>query len=633
MKDILRTILAPSFTVGLPPFSLLSAISFSGNCIVQIENPFRLLQTARMENFTLHALTVELATILVGHRIGKIYQIGTTDLALDLRLRDGRLLIVSTDPKRLALYLTTRNVRQLAAETRTDTPFVALAKKYLGGARVEAVEGLGYDRVVRVSLFREAIPEESSERDETPETNQYFDLVIQLTGRSANVLILENNRVLASLRERQTEEEVYHEPAPPPDKIDYCPPEKLMALIEASEGDLIAAAQNNLIGFGLQYATEFAARAQQQTPEKALPELLEEIFSQPPQPAVYSAAPLDAMKRQIGGEEFTVQFAPIEMRHLQHLHCTQFPTINQAADACFTLLDERRNFLATRQQIESQLNTKLKKLQSLLKNLTRERDGFSKGETHQRYGELLLANLHQAEKIGGEFQVVDFYDPEQKTIGIPAANQGTAQEAAEHYFKLARKSRTGLQTINARLPVIESQIAELISQMEDVRNITQSSRLTELSLQTGIVRPQAKAEKSALPHKKAKEQKISGVRRYRSSDGYEIMVGRTSRDNDNLTLRIAKSFDYWFHAADYPGSHVVLRNPKRSPVPNRAILEAAQLAAKFSQANNDSGAKIAVNYCEKKFVTKPKGFGVGQVRLSSFKTILVEPAEAGERIL
>ncbi len=505
MKDILRTILAPP---SCRAFAVLPVdIGFSGNCIVQIENPFRLLQTARMENFTLHALTVELATILVGHRIGKIYQIGTTDLALDLRLRDGRLLIVSTDPKRLALYLTTRNVRQLAAETRTDTPFVALAKKYLGGARVEAVEGLGYDRVVRVSLFREAIPEESSERDETPETNQYFDLVIQLTGRSANVLILENNRVLASLRERQTEEEVYHEPAPPPDKIDYCPPEKLMALIEASEGDLIAAAQNNLIGFGLQYATEFAARAQQQTPEKALPELLEEIFSQPPQPAVYSAAPLDAMKRQIGGEEFTVQFAPIEMRHLQHLHCTQFPTINQAADACFTLLDERRNFLATRQQqIESQLNTKLKKLQSLLKNLTRERDGQQRrnASTLRR---VAAGEFTSGREIGGEFQVVDFYDPEQKTIGIPAANQGTAQEAAEHYFKLARKSRTGLQTINARLPVIESQIAELISQMEDVRNITQSSRLTELSLQTGIVRPQAKAENLPCHTKKLKNKR------------------------------------------------------------------------------------------------------------------------------
>ena len=135
---------------------------------------------------------------------------------------------------------------------------------------------------------------------------------------------------------------------------------------------------------------------------------------------------------------------------------------------------------------------------------------------------------------------------------------------------------------------------------------------------------------AAPPVKKPKDESLPGVRRYRSSDGYEILVGRTDRDNDQLTMRIAKSFDLWFHAADYPGSHVVLRNPRRQPVPQRSIAEAAQLAAKFSQAKD--APKVAVNYCEKKFVTKPKGFAPGQVRLSSFKTILVEPAEAGERL-
>lgn len=581
-----------------------------------------------MENFTLHAIVAELSSTLVGQRIGKIYQLGTTDLALDVRLRDGRWLRVSTDPKRLALYLTTRSVRQLETEARADTPFVSLAKKYLSSARIVAVEGLGYDRVVRFSLLAE---EESGA--EIPR-----DLLIQLTGRSANALVLENNHILASLRERQTEgtDETYQDPLPPADKIDpfYCSAEKLAALLEASGGDLVAAAQNNLIGFGLQYATELAARAQHQPPDEALAQLLDDIFAQPPQPAVYSLSPLESMKRYIGSENFIVTFAPIEMEHSRYLHRTPFPSVNQAADACLRLLDERREFEAAKQQAKSQLNTRLKKLQALAKNLTREREGFSKGETHQRYGELLLANLHQAEKVGPEFRVTDFYDPEQKLIAIPAANQGTAQEAAEHYFKLARKARNGLQTINTRLPQTEVEISKLKLQIEKLQAVMESAQLTEWLAQAGLARPSAKPDSpAAAPRQKSKEQKISGVRRYRSTDGYEILVGRTSRDNDYLTLRVAKSFDLWFHAADYPGSHVVLRNPKRSAVPNRAILEAAQLAAKFSQANNDSGAKVAVNYCEKKFVTKPKGFGVGQVRLSSFKTVLVEPAEAGERLL
>jgi predicted ribosome quality control (RQC) complex YloA/Tae2 family protein len=138
------------------------------------------------------------------------------------------------------------------------------------------------------------------------------------------------------------------------------------------------------------------------------------------------------------------------------------------------------------------------------------------------------------------------------------------------------------------------------------------------------------ARSSPQPAKKAKVEKLTGLRRYRSSDGYEILVGRTDRDNDHLTFRIAKSYDLWFHTADYPGSHVVLRNPRRNQIPPRAITEAAQLAAKFSQAKG--GARVAVNYCERKFVTRMKGFAPGQVRLSSFKTVLVEPSEAGERV-
>ncbi|HEX4949112.1 MAG TPA: NFACT family protein [Blastocatellia bacterium] len=574
-----------------------------------------------MEAFTLHALVTELSALIVGQRLHRIVQLGTTDVALDFRRRDERWLWISTDPQHLAVHLTARPVRQL--ETRTDTPFVALAKKYLSGAQVTAVEGLGYDRVVRISFVAEA---ESGE--ETPR-----DLVIQLTGRSANLLLVEQDRVLAGLRERQSDEP-YQDPPPPADKLDPfdCPPEKLEDILARCENDAVVAARLHLIGFGPQFAEEFAARTKHQAPSQALSALLDEIFAQPPRPVVYSSAPLATLQQNLGAENFTVTYAPIAMEHLAHLHATPFASVNEAADTCHTLLDERRHFLAARQQAVTQLNTRLKKLQSLHQNLTREQASFVKAEHYKRWGELLLANLHQAENVENTFRVVDFYDPEQKVIAIPAAQQATAQEAAEHYFKLARKARNGLQTITARLPEIQSQISALKSQLEELQRLTEVAPLNAKLAQLGLARSQIKPETSNAAPKKTKPEKISGVRRYRSSDGYEILVGRTSRDNDHLTMRIAKSFDLWFHAADYGGSHVVLRNPKRGPVPPRAIHEAARLAAKFSQANSTSGAKVAVNYCEKKFVTKPKGFAPGQVRLSSFKTVMVEPAEAGKRI-
>src|SRR5204863_9962760 len=118
-------------------------------------------------------------------------------------------------------------------------------------------------------------------------------------------------------------------------------------------------------------------------------------------------------------------------------------------------------------------------------------------------------------------------------------------------------------------------------------------------------------------------EETKGARSFASSDGFEILVGKKAKDNDFLTFRIAKSLDTWMHAADYPGSHVVIRNPNRKEIPHRTLLEAAQLAAFYSQGK--SQPKAAVNYTQKKFVNKPKGAAPGLVRLASFKTILVVP--------
>jgi predicted ribosome quality control (RQC) complex YloA/Tae2 family protein len=132
------------------------------------------------------------------------------------------------------------------------------------------------------------------------------------------------------------------------------------------------------------------------------------------------------------------------------------------------------------------------------------------------------------------------------------------------------------------------------------------------------------------PKKTGKAEKISGVRRYLSTDGYEILVGRAARDNDNLTFRVAQPNDLWMHTGDYPGSHVVVRNPTRKEIPQRTLIEAAQLAGKFSQASAD--AKVVVHYTERKFLSKPKGAAPGLVRLSRFRSITVEPKESIPRL-
>jgi predicted ribosome quality control (RQC) complex YloA/Tae2 family protein len=576
-----------------------------------------------MDNFLLHSIVNEIGPALLGRRLGKIHQLGATDLRIDFHLRDGRRLAISTDPQRLAFYLSAQPPGQTGVELRSDTPFVALAQKYLGGARIGAIEKLGYDRVIRIEFDAEDGAVESARRD----------LIVSLTGRGANVLLTEQAAVVASLRERDEANGEYVDPAPPADKLDpfLCSAEALDALMASSGGDLAAAAQKHFIGFSPANARELALRAERTAPHEALQSLLHDLFESTPTPTIYTSAPIDELKREIGREEFSAYLSPIEIDFPSGHSATRFPSVNEAADAYFTLLDGRRSFFGLKQKLHSHLAGQLKKRRALAGNLRRELDGFADGETHQRYGELLLANLRQAEAVGGGFQVTDFYDEAQRKIVIPSANKPTAQEAAEHYFRLARKARHGFENINSRLPQVEDEIQRIEAQLEELAAIARADELNSFAARLDLpsVRPLSE-KKPSQPAKKVKEEKIPGARRYRSSDGYEILVGRADRDNDYLTFRVAKSFDLWFHAADYPGSHVVLRNPQRKQVPPRAISEAAQLAAKFSQAR--ANARVAVNYCERKFVTKMKGFAPGQVRLSSFKTVIVEPGEAGERI-
>jgi len=565
-----------------------------------------------MDNFLLQAVVTELESVLIGHKPGRIFQIGSTDLLIDLNLRDGRLLHISADPLRLTLNLTTRTHRQFNDEPRNDTQFVSTLKKHISGSRLISIEKLGYDRVVHFR-FGDGVT-----------------MVVSLTGRSANCLLVLGDGIIASLRNRDADSSEYVDPPPPSDRLDpfQCTPETLEQLIRNENGDVAAAIEKHMIGFTAMYAGEISARSSRSPVNVALTEMLSELSERRPAPALYCSPGIEQLRRTPGIDEATIIVSIIPLESQGALERTPFPGVNEAVDIYVRLLDERRNFLERRRKVQADTSVDLKRERKLLANLRRELEGFSASETHQRFGELLLAGLHNAGKQGDNFLVTDLYDEAQPPIKIPSAGKATAREAAEHYFRLARKARHGREVIEGRIPSIEAKISELEQKL--VRIAKSISPADLQGIQGSTPRSPQKRASERSGRQNAQKDRISGVRRYRSTDGYEILVGRTDRDNDNLTLRIAKSFDLWFHAADYPGSHVVLRNPARKDVPARAITQAAQLAAKFSQAGGD--AKVAVNYCEKKFVTKPKGFAPGQVRLSSFKTILVEPAEAGERI-
>ncbi len=307
------------------------------------------------------------------------------------------------------------------------------------------------------------------------------------------------------------------------------------------------------------------------------------------------------------------------------LRAVTLKTIVSEEESLSSELDKKRiaaetesRFQIASSEVRKNVTRRIAKRQKLLTNLNGDLEKHGDAEKLKRFGDLILASLPNPKREGDNFRLVDLFDVDQPEILIPATDD-SPKAVADKYYRAYRKA------INAK-DVIASRKAEIMREIDDLVDTLAKIELAierkDIDAITAFQKPRE------LVVEKSKKEKsgtvLKGVRRFASSDGFEILVGKKATDNDTLTFRLARSLDTWLHAADYPGSHVVIRNPNRKPIPQSTMIEAASLAAFYSDARELP--KAAVNYTQRKFVNKPKRAAPGLVSLTSFKTMLVRPA-------
>ena len=268
--------------------------------------------------------------------------------------------------------------------------------------------------------------------------------------------------------------------------------------------------------------------------------------------------------------------------------------------------------------LRARLQKALAQKRKLRTNLQSDLAAHGDAEKHKLLGDLLLANVSTAVRDGNKVRITDYYAEGAPVIELEIAPDSSLQDEAGRRFRQYTKAKRAGEEIAERLTRLEQEISALEEEERDLERSLVERDEAALARLAGV---------EAVP-KSSRTKK--GVRRYLSSDGYEVLVGRGARDNDNLTFRLARPQDLWLHAGDYPGSHVIVRNPTRKEIPQRTVIEAAQLAGRFSQASEDS--KVVVHYTQRKFLSKPKGAAPGLVRMSSFRSITVEPKEGIARL-
>lgn len=297
-----------------------------------------------------------------------------------------------------------------------------------------------------------------------------------------------------------------------------------------------------------------------------------------------------------------------------------------ATDKYYEELDAQLRFKSKANDLRNRLRKLVSQKTKLRNNLQNDLASHGDAEDHKRMGDLLLANVATAVRKGNVARIVDYYAEGAPAIEVEIDETLSLQEEASRRFRQYTKAKRAKEEITGRLAVLEVEIADLESQQEQLETIILAHDEDSLAnFDKGKATPPRRKSRVREPDR------IPGVRQYLSTDGYQVLVGRAARDNDNLTFRVARPYDMWLHAGDYPGSHVIVRNPTRKEIPQRTIIEAAQLAGKFSQASSD--AKVVVHYTQRKFLAKPKGAAAGLVRMSSFRSITIEPKEAIKRVM
>jgi predicted ribosome quality control (RQC) complex YloA/Tae2 family protein len=495
-----------------------------------------------MNDQLIAGIVAELAPALVGHMMGKAWQLSRVALAFDFRLSDGRYLFISVDPAAPRLYLIRRTVRELEKQSLAPSNFALTLRKQLGGARLLGITKDEGERVVRFTF---------ASYDAVGDTHDWT-LIAQLTGRAANLLLLDAaGRVVDALRTPH------------------------------GEGQEIA-----------------------------------DIYQPPP---------------RLEGRQAAAHPPPFT----RGAH----DSLSAAADAYHRELEQTRAFDARAAAHRTRLRSLVEKQKKLRRNLEKDLAAHGDADDHKRVGDLLLANIATAERRGSLVYVTDYFAEDAPLVALEIDEHASLQEEAARRFARYTKAKRAAQETTARLEAADAELAALEQRRHALEQIIEARDAAALeafdAAERGTKGTRAAGARAGGAHRTKAQVKaaeaVGGARRYRSSDGYEILVGRAAKDNDQLTFKVARAHDLWLHAADYPGSHVIIRNPARGEdVPHRTVIEAAQLAAHFSQAKRD--AKVSVHYTPRKFLSKPKGAAPGLVRMSSFRTLLVEPREGVERI-
>ena len=537
------------------------------------------------DGFFLHHMVEELRAELLNGRIQKINQPFDQELVLQIRSnRQSHRLLLSAHPVFGRIQLT---------ETTFENPaqpstFIMVLRKYLQGAVIESIEQIENDRIVEITV---------SNKNEIGDDIQ-ATLIIEIMGKHSNILLVDksNHKILEVIKHIGFSQNSYRTLLPgatyiAPPSTDALNPftikdEKLFEILQTQE--LKAKNLQTLFqGLGRDTASELENLLVNEKLSK-----FRNFFKQETNPCLTDKS-----------------FSCVPFSNTIDDH---FSSLSQLLDVFYKDKAERDRVKQQASELIRRVENELQKNRQKLKKQEKELLATENAEEFRQKGELLTTFLHQVPNDQDQVVLDNYYTNQPITIALDKAL--TPNQNAQKYFKRYQKLKEAVKYLTELIEETKSTILYLES-VETVFNqagLDEIAEIREELIQTGFIRRR----------QREKIQKRKKPEKYLASDGKTIiLVGRNNLQNEELTFKIARKEELWFHAKNIPGSHVVISgnlNPS-----DEVKTDAAELAAYYSKGRLSN--LVQVDMIQVKKLNKPTGGKPGFVTYTGQKTLRVTP--------
>ena len=300
-------------------------------------------------------------------------------------------------------------------------------------------------------------------------------------------------------------------------------------------------------------------------------------------------------------------------------------SVQELLNSYYTGEINQQVFAQLRHQLTQKLNNVLAKLR-LKANTFKERLQQSAGaDTHKSQADLLMANLQHWEPGMKSISLPDFET--EKPVVIPLNVEKNAVQNAQAIYKKHQKLKRARIAVEPLLAAVQEEI-DYLEQVEAALSVLETYSNTQ-DLQTlAEIREELIQQKYLVVPDYRSTDKNAAIEfhRYQTPSGFELLIGRNNRQNDQLTFRTANDYDLWFHTLEIPGCHALLRLTPGNVAQETDLQFAADMTAYYSRARHSE--QVPVVYTEPKYVYKPKGAKPGMVVYKQERIVWGRPQQA-----